>query len=118
MTEQQPEIAEGDTVGPVLDVKIEGKVTDGVFRIDAGVKDIALVTLHFNTSGADILDQLLAVTEANWAAVHEQIVEAVEAAMALEDAAPVEDAKHRAELAVAEPETIETVPTAAGEGIS
>lgn len=128
MTEQIPEGAE--QAGPVMDVKIEGSITDGVFRIDSGVEDIALVTLHFNSAGGDIMEQLLAVVGSNWAAVYEQIVEGYEAALAAE---PVEEARHRLdeeplnpevapeetpESAIEAAEEIEVVQTTVGEGIS
>lgn len=115
MTEQQPEGA--DEIGSVMDVKMEGSITDGVFRIDAGVDSIALVTLHFNSAGGDILDQLLAVVTESWLNVHESIIEAYEQGVG------VENGKHRLvepdaaeQPEPAEPEVV--VPTTAGEGIS
>lgn len=80
MTNQLPE--EGEQAGPVLDVRIEGSVTDGVFRIDAGVENVAMITLHYNEVGEDVVSQLLVIVTDNWEMVHKQIVAAREEALA------------------------------------
>lgn len=91
MTDQTPEPVEA--IGDPLSVRMEGSVTDGVFRMDFGIEENVLLTLHFNQDGLHYVATLLEAVRDQYPAIYEQILAAVDAEVEAEEpAAPVENA--------------------------